>query len=100
VDEERFEVTTLERSVLIWMRVPEFRQVVQKELPEALGDVMLLLDQLAQLDHLRMVNSHGLGQCSGMTLSGALAACERLAARGVELGRLLRRPSVRRTGSL
>ena len=52
-------MTSLERASFVWVRIPELGQVMQEELPEALGDLVLLLGQFAQLDHLPIVDSLG-----------------------------------------
>ena len=54
-DEVRIEVASLERAVLVGMGVSELRQVVEEELPKALSDLVSLLRQFDQVDHLRIV---------------------------------------------
>lgn len=61
-NEVRLELASLERAVLVRMRVPEFRQVMQEELPETLDNLVLLNGQFAQLDHLSIVTSLGCAQ--------------------------------------
>ena len=50
-------MAALERSAIVWMGVPEPGQVVEEELPEALGDLVVLCGEFAELDHVRIVES-------------------------------------------